>query len=105
MLNGISMDWSFDEGRREGERKKNLHVLFSTLTVDNNVGRLTTIEPGRDLSMLTLTLVTASRGLTLAGSRTTTAADTLVVGRRIVGERGEDVRAALLELRDEEGQR
>lgn len=78
---------------------------MSTLSVDNNIGGLTTIEPGRDLSVLTLTLVTTTGGLTLAGSRTTTAADTLVVGRRIVGQRGEDVRAALLELRDEEGQR
>lgn len=84
--------------------KKNLQVLSSSLAGDDDIGRLTTIETGWDLSVLSLTLVTTTGCLTLARSGTTTAADALVVGGRIVGEGGEDVRAALLELRDEECQ-
>ena len=85
-------------------REKNLQVLSSSLAGDDDIGRLTTIKAGRDLSVLSLTLVTTTRCLTLARSGTTTAADALVIGGRIVGEGGEDVGAALLELRDEECQ-
>lgn len=65
-----------------------LHVDAATLAVDDDLGRLSTIETGGDLSVLSLTLVTATGGLTLAGGGTTTSTDTLVVGCRVVGEGG-----------------
>lgn len=90
----------------ETGKRRNIHVLEPALAMDDNIRRLTTIEARRYLSMLLLTFVTTARGFTLARSRTTTATDTLVVGRGIVGERGEDVGVAgLLELGDEECQR
>ena len=65
-----------------------LHVNTATLAVDDDLGRLSTIEAGGDLSVLSLTLVTATGGLTLAGGGTTTSTNTLVVGCRVVGEGG-----------------
>lgn len=91
---------------RDGLCGPDIHVVESTLTVDDDIRRLTTIEMRRNLPMLLLTLMTTSRGLTLARSRTTTTADALVVRGGIVGERGEDRGCAGgLELRGEEGQR
>jgi hypothetical protein len=43
-----------------------LHVDTTTLTVDDDILRLTTIEASGDLAVLALTLVTATGGLTLA---------------------------------------
>lgn len=75
--------------------------------MDDNLRRLATVEPGGHLSVLLLTLVTAARGLSLAGGGTTTASDSLVVGAQGVGERGEDVGVAslCLELGEKEGER
>ena len=51
---------------------------------------LTTLEPGIDLAMLLLTLVTATRRLAVAGRGTATLPDALVVGAFVVREAGED---------------
>lgn len=73
-----------------GKRKKgDIHVtLLAICSVNDMVRRLTTIEPRGNLSMLLLTLMTPSRGLTLARSRTSTASDFLAVGTGVIGERG-----------------
>lgn len=84
--------------------RKNVHVVPSSLAVHDDILRLTTIEARRDLAVLLLTLVTTSGSFTLAGGRTTTAADALVVGCGIIRERGENGGVAgLLESRGEEG--
>jgi hypothetical protein len=56
--------------------------------MNNNLRRLTTIEPIRNTAVLLLTLVTTSGGLTFPGGRTTTSPNALVVGARVIGERG-----------------
>lgn len=86
--------------------RKIIHVgFFTPCAADDNILGLTTIEAGGNLSVRLLTLVTTSRGLTLAGGGTTTTTDALVVGGGIVGERGEDGGiAGLLELRCQEDQ-
>lgn len=72
----------------------------------DNLRRLPTIKPRRHLPMLFLTLITASRGLTLPRPRTPTPSDPLAIGARVVRERGENVgiAALLLELREQERQ-
>lgn len=65
-----------------------LHVDAASLAVDDDVGCLSSIEAGGDLSVLALTFVTATGGLTLARSGTTTSTNALVVGCRVVGEGG-----------------
>lgn len=55
---------------------------------------LTTLPPSRHLSMLLLTLVTTTGRLSVARRRTATDADALVVGALVLGEVGEDGRAA-----------
>lgn len=84
--------------------KSIIRILESTLSMHHNIRRLTTIKARRDLSMLLLTFMTSSRGLSLARCWTTTASNTLVVGPRSVGDGSQDVSiAGLLELREEEG--
>lgn len=89
-----------------GKIWKHIHIIESTLAVHNDVRCLTTIEVCRDFAVLLLTLVTTSRGFTLARSRTTATTDPLVIGGGIVREGRKDRGVAgWLELRDEEGQR
>lgn len=74
----------------------------------HDLRRLTTRKSRRHFTMLLLTLMTTSGGLTLTGSRTTTSSNPLVIGGRVIGERGQDVSVAallLLKLREEERQR
>ena len=74
---------------RVKRKKGDIHVtLLAIRSVNDMVRRLTTIEPRGNLSMLLLTLVTPSRSLTLARSRTSTASDSLAVGTGVIGERG-----------------
>jgi hypothetical protein len=63
------------------------NVVEPTLTVHHNLRRLSTIEPRGDFSMLLLTLVATSRGLTLTGRRTTTSPNSLIVRPRSIGQR------------------
>lgn len=65
-----------------------LHVDAAALAVHDDILGLSTIEARWDFAVLTLTLVTASGGLTLAGSGTTASTNALVVGSRVVGEGG-----------------
>lgn len=51
---------------------------------------LATLEPRLDVAMLSLTLVTSSGRLALAGRGTTTESDALVVSSLVVAEAGED---------------
>lgn len=69
-------------------RENHLHVDAAALAVHDNILGLTTIEARWDFAVLTLTLVTTTRGLTLARSGTTASTDALVVGSRVVGEGG-----------------
>lgn len=69
-------------------REDDLHVDAAALAVHDDILGLTTIEARWDFAVLTLTLVTATGGLTLAGSGTTASTDALVVGSRVVGEGG-----------------
>ena len=55
-----------------------------------NQGRLSTLKPRLHMTMLPLTLVTATRRLAVAGGWTTTFADALVVCTFVVAEVGED---------------
>jgi hypothetical protein len=57
---------------------------------------LATLEPRLDLSMLFLTLVTATGRLAVAGRGTATSPDALVVGALVVGKTGEDRCASCL---------
>jgi hypothetical protein len=66
---------------------RDIHVVEPTLTVHHNLRRLSTIEPRGDFSMLLLTLVATSRGLTLTGRRTTTSPNSLIVRPRSIGQR------------------
>jgi len=74
--------------------------------MDDNLRRLSTVEPRGDLSMLLLTLMTPSGSFSFPRSRTTTASDLLAVRTRIIGKRSEDVGVAalLLQLREQERQ-
>lgn len=54
-------------------------------------GRLPTLEPRLHVAMLPLALVTAAGRLAVAGGRTTTFPDALVVRALVVAEVGEDV--------------
>lgn len=75
-----------------GEKEKiDIHIIPPPLTMHDNLRRLTTIEPRRDLPVLILTLMTTTGRLSLPRSGTTTASDLLVVGAGVIGERGEDV--------------
>lgn len=88
-----------------GEKEKiDIHIIPPPLTMHDNLRRLTTIEPRRDLPVLILTLMTTTGRLSLPRGRTTTATDLLVVGAGVIGERGEDVGVPglLLQLREEE---
>lgn len=69
-------------------REDHLHVDAAALAVHDDILGLTTIEARWDLTVLTLTLVTTTGGLTLARSGTTASTDALVVGSRVVGEGG-----------------
>jgi hypothetical protein len=77
--------------------------------MNDNLLRLSTIEPSRDFSVLLLTFVTTSGCFSLSGGRTTTSSDPLVVCARVVGQGAQDGRIPsllllylwLLELRDE----
>lgn len=66
----------------------NIHVVESPLAVHDNLRRLSTIESSRNLSVLSLTLVTPSGRLSLTGRRTATSSDALAVSPRVIGERG-----------------
>lgn len=63
-----------------------LLILKTSLAVHDYFGRLSTIEVSRHLPMRLLTLVTASRRLSLTGRRSTTSSYPLVVGAVSVGE-------------------
>lgn len=66
---------------------RDIHVVETTLTVHHDIWRLSTIEPRGDFSMLLLTLMTTSGGLTLTGRRTTTSSNSLIVRPRSIGQR------------------
>lgn len=77
-------------------------VLKSSHTVSNVQRCLTTLEPRRHLSMLLLTLVTASRRLSLARRRAPTNTYASVVRSRIIGQRREDGGAPSLQKGEKE---
>ena len=78
-------------------------VVFpaASLRVGDPLGCLTSFKACWHFAVGMLTLLTASCCLSLAGSWTATALDALVVGAFVVGERGEDRGAAVLEREGE----
>jgi hypothetical protein len=80
--------------------------------MDDLFGGLTSVESRGDLSMLLLTLMTATRGFALSGCWTTSSSNLLVIRARCVAEVAEDRRGATLfvlrlrrdERRDDAGQ-
>lgn len=77
---------SMTERVRKEKTKENIHILKPTLSMHDNIRRLTTVETRRHLSMLSLTLMTASRGLSLPRGRTSTSSNPFVICPGVVGE-------------------
>lgn len=76
------MIWGFET------RAGDILVRKPPFSMNDVFRRLTTREPSRDLPVLLLTLVTATRGLSLARGGTATSSDPFVVGTWVTGERG-----------------
>lgn len=79
----------------------NIHILKPPFPMDNILRCLTTRKPSRNLPMLFLTTLTTSRGLSFPRGRAATSTNSLVVGARVVGDGGEDVCGAGVELGEE----